>query len=362
MKVTFQIILALLLCQFTRGGTTNPPMTRIVCRFLSPEIQPGSFASKPRTLYIAGTSYSRTEEELDSEQGIHGLVIASEPNVWRINLFDHTGRHIVDPGPTYIVHHRILGQEAPKEFDALEFGKEVAFFRAHQTTPLPARKIDDVRCNASEFKKAPYRIVLYTRSDTHVPWQLEVYKDGKLSFGVRYLSYQTGLAFDPALFRPPTGIRLEEAKPDEGATHPPDTKVANTPPAADVQKFGGEMTYFYLTPGRKNFRHLQAEADGLADSLSKSGNVDLLAAVVIATAAEKHQWEITGRGQISRLAKELREGETRIAKYVADDSIVDVAKLDVWWADFLRPVTRSIWRKSCAGRSIRSPENARQIS
>ena len=100
---------------------------------MGPEIQPGSFAAKPRTLYIAGNFFSRTEEEPDPEQRIHGLSIASEPNVWMIrNLFDHTGRHIVDPGPTYIVHHPILKKEAPGESDALEFGKEVAFFRAYQ--------------------------------------------------------------------------------------------------------------------------------------------------------------------------------------------------------------------------------------
>jgi hypothetical protein len=333
-KATFQIILGLLLCQLSQGGEVNPPMTRIVSRFLVPEIQPGSFASKPRTLYIAGTSYSRTEEEPDPEQGIHGLLIANEPNVWMINLFDHAGRHIVDPGPTYIVHHRILEQEAPKEFDPLEFGKEVAFFRAHQTASPPEREIDGVRCDASAFNKAPYRIVLYTRSDTHVPWQLEVYKDGKFSFGIRYLSYETNLPFQSDLFHPPSGIRLKEAKPEEGTTRPPVAKVASTPPAADVRKFGGEMTYFYLAPLPENFHHLQAEADGSADSLSKSGNVDLLAAVVIATAAEKHHWEITGSGQISRLAKELRVGKSRTAKYVGNDSIVDVGKLDVWWADF----------------------------
>ncbi len=335
MKIPFQIILALLLCQLSRGGAASPPMTRIVSRLIGPEIQPASFASKPKILYIAGTSYSRTEEEADTEQHIHALLIANEPNIWMINLFDHTGRHIVDPGPTYIVHHAILEPEAGKEFAALEFGKEAAFFSKHQTTPLPSREIDGVRCDGSEFKKAPYRIALYTKSDTHIPWQLEVYKDGKLSYGFRYLSYQTGLAFDPVLFRPPTGIRLEEAKPDEGKTRPqPDGNSSSTPPAADVHKLDDEMAYFYLTPTPENLRHLQAEADRLADSLPSSGNVDKLVAVEIATATEKHHWEITGSGRISRLAEELREGKSQAAKYVRDDLNVDVAKLDIWWADF----------------------------
>lgn len=200
---------------------------------------------------------------------------------------------------------------------------------------MPAREIDGVRCNGSEFAKAPYRIALYTRSDTHVPWQLEVNRDGKLFLGIRYLSYQVGLAFDTALFRPPAGIRLEEAKPEDGRTNPePVTNASNPSPAANVNKFGDEMTYFYLTPGPENFRHLQAEADRLANSLPKSGNVDLLAAVVIATAAEKHHWKITGAGQISRLAEEIRTGISQTAKYVRDDSNVDVSKLDIWWADF----------------------------
>jgi hypothetical protein len=166
MKALLQITAGLLLCQFAQGGSNKPPVTRIVTRYLSPVIQPGSFGAKPKTLYIASDGYSRTEEEPDPEQGVHGLIVVSEPDVWMINLFDHTGRHIVDPGPTYIVHHNILEQEAPKEFATLEFGKEVAFFRNHKATSLPSREIDHVRCDASEFKREPYRIILYTRSDT----------------------------------------------------------------------------------------------------------------------------------------------------------------------------------------------------
>jgi hypothetical protein len=110
--------------------------------------------------------------------------------------------------------------------------------------------------------------------------------------------------------------------------------LAQTAQAGDLEKFGKEMTYFYLAPSRENFLHLQTEADRLADALPKSNNADLLTAVVIATASEKHHWEITGNGQISRRAKEVREGKSQTARYVRDDSIVDVVKLDVWWSGF----------------------------
>jgi hypothetical protein len=82
MKISFQILAALFFCPFSQTGAANPPMTRIVSRFFSPEIKPDSFAAKPKILYIAGTSYSRTEEEPDPEQHLHALLIANEPDVW----------------------------------------------------------------------------------------------------------------------------------------------------------------------------------------------------------------------------------------------------------------------------------------
>jgi hypothetical protein len=101
-----------------------------------------------------------------------------------------------------------------------------------------------------------------------------------------------------------------------------------------LEKLGKEMTYFYLAPSRSRLEHLQAEADRLASSLKKQDNVALLAAVVIASASQKHHWEITGRGEISDLAKEIVKGESKTARYVKDDATVDVEKLDIWWSDF----------------------------
>jgi hypothetical protein len=211
MNLHFSIIAGLLLCNTAFAGAAKPGVTKIVSRFISPQIPPDSFAAKPKTFYIAGDSYSRVEEEPDAANGIHGLIIISEPDSWMINLFDHTGRHIVDPGPTFIVHHNILGREAPKEFASFEFGKEITFMRTHKAASLASRVIDGSRCEGSEFKYDAYRIVLYTTSDTRVPFQLEVYKDGKLDFEVRYVSYQTHLPFDASLFKPPSGITIEEA-------------------------------------------------------------------------------------------------------------------------------------------------------
>jgi hypothetical protein len=204
------IIAGLLLSNAAFGGPTKPNVIKIVSRFIGPQIPPDSFAAKPKTVYIAGDSYSRVEEEPDAAQGIHGLIIVSEPDSWIINLLDHSGRHIVDPGPTFIIHHNILGRDAPKEFASFEFGKEITFMRTHKAVSLASREIDHQRCEASQFKHEAYRIVLYTTSDTHIPFQLEIYKDGKLDFEVRYISYQTDLPFDASLFKPPSGITIVE--------------------------------------------------------------------------------------------------------------------------------------------------------
>jgi hypothetical protein len=212
-RLRFCALLALLastISSIALADSAKPPVTRIVFRAITPQLSPNSFAAKPKTIYIAGESYARTEEEPDPARGIHGLMVITEPDIWMINLLDRTGRHMVDPGPTFVVHHEILKRGAPKEFAQLEFGREVAFFLANKATSLGSRELDQQRCEASEFKSNIYRIVLYTIAGTHIPFQLEVYEDEKLDFTVRYVSYQTNLPFDASLFKPPSGITFTE--------------------------------------------------------------------------------------------------------------------------------------------------------
>ena len=104
--------------------------------------------------------------------------------------------------------------------------------------------------------------------------------------------------------------------------------------AEDLQRFGEEMSFFYLKPSPARFEHLQVEADRLSSSLKNKNHAALLAAVVIASASDKHHWNITGKGEISAFAREIAEGKSKAARYVKDDSEVDVGKLDVWWAKF----------------------------
>lgn len=201
-----------LVAQAGFAGSPMPPLTRIVHRYIWPKMPADAFVAKPKTLYIGGDKYARVEEEPDPERRLHGLTICSEPDIWMINLAGHRGRHIVDPGPTYVTHHPIIGRDAPEVLRTLEFGKELAFFQQHRATRLEPRIIDGVRCEVSEFTQDSCRVVLCLRPDTHLPFQLDVIKDGKAEFSVRYVSYDTDLPFSAALFKPPADITMTEAK------------------------------------------------------------------------------------------------------------------------------------------------------
>ena len=122
-----------------------------------------------------------------------------------VNFFPRTAKHIVDPGPTFVTHHNILEREAPKEFASLEFGKEMEFLRSHHATHLEPQSLDGQHCDVSEFSHDNYRVVLFVRTDAHTPFHLDVFRDDKPYFSIRYLSYQTNLPFAPELFKPPTG-------------------------------------------------------------------------------------------------------------------------------------------------------------
>jgi hypothetical protein len=104
---------------------------------------------------------------------------------------------------------------------------------------------------------------------------------------------------------------------------------------ADLRKFGDEMAYFYLAPTKEKFDALQTKADQLYDELKKTGGKgEILAGVFLAKVAMKHRWEITGNGAASAVAKDVVQGTSNFAKYVNNDTMVDLHKLDIWWSSF----------------------------
>jgi hypothetical protein len=106
-------------------------MTKVEVFLEGPDIPAGSFATKPKVMYRAGTRYCRTEEAPDPENGIHGLAIVNEPDYWMVNLLKKTAQHAVDPGPTFNCHLPIF----PDTEKDLEFGFELEYFKKKGAIP-----------------------------------------------------------------------------------------------------------------------------------------------------------------------------------------------------------------------------------
>ncbi len=160
-------------------------MTKIVFRSMSPDTAPDSFGAQPKTLYRVSDKYWRIEEAPDPARGIHNLRITREPDAWVINLLDNTARHIIDPGPTFFARLPII------------------------STLKPNGQPD---CNALAIKSGAREVTLLLDPDTSKPVEMDVRKDGKPDFSIRYLSYETDLPFDPSLFEPPQGLKITESK------------------------------------------------------------------------------------------------------------------------------------------------------
>jgi nitroreductase len=109
-----------------------------------------------------------------------------------------------------------------------------------------------------------------------------------------------------------------------------------SPTAADPrEELEQALSSFYLAPSEAAFSKFQSAADQCRKDLEDAGNgADILVAVMIARISEKHGWPIAETA-FSDKAKEILDGQSELAKYVADESLVDPRKLDVWWASFL---------------------------
>lgn len=98
------VVFSSLLVPSAVSQETPKTMTKISIRGVEPAPNPESFEAQPKIFWRAGTRYARIAESSDPQKRIHGLVIIKEPDIWMINLFDNSGRHMIDPGPSLNVH------------------------------------------------------------------------------------------------------------------------------------------------------------------------------------------------------------------------------------------------------------------
>ncbi len=137
----------------------------------------------------------------------------SEPDAWMINLFDKSAKHMVDHGPTLDVHLPIFSSTTgtKTKLDGLEFGNEVEFLTKNNATRPSDKVIGGKATDRYDLRVGSSKVTLLTDAQSKKPVRISLTKDMHTET-FEYLSYEDDLAFDPSLFRPPSGLRIGESK------------------------------------------------------------------------------------------------------------------------------------------------------
>jgi hypothetical protein len=178
---------------------------------VTPGIDPSSFNGQPQDMYRLGDGKMRSEEAVDSINKIHGLLVTNEPNIWMVNLYDKTGKHIVDPGPTFYAKAPIAGIIPSKKLMSLEFGCEGDFIAAYAPTPARSEVVGSVMFDVFRVADGTDAVEILERPGSNVPSYVRYFQNGAPAFMLRYDLYETNLPDDPSLFAKPADIKYTEA-------------------------------------------------------------------------------------------------------------------------------------------------------
>jgi outer membrane lipoprotein-sorting protein len=209
---SLSVVLGFLLVSSAQTQEGPKTMMKISTRMVEPKPEPGSFAAQARTLWRAGTRYGRVAEAPDAQNRIQGLMIINEPDVWMINLFNKSGKHIVDPGPSLDVHLPIFPDtNVSTKLKDLEFGMELGFFSKKGAQRSEGEAINGTATERYEVTIENSKIVLWADMKSKKPLRVSLVEGGQTEI-IEYLSYDDELAFDPSLFQPPAGIAMQNSK------------------------------------------------------------------------------------------------------------------------------------------------------
>ncbi len=192
-------------------------MTRVGVTLQSPDAPAGSFAAAPKVFYRAGTRYCRMEEWPDPEHGVQQQLIVNEPDYWMVNLLSRTGRHGVDPGPTFNCHQPIFPgtprqlNDEDREVMKLEFGMEMEFFQTHGATPQKGPVLQGKETTVYKAKVVNSELALFTGGTPERPLAVSRHS-GQSNDLFSYSGYEQ-LPFDAKLFSKPENVKIEDARP-----------------------------------------------------------------------------------------------------------------------------------------------------
>lgn len=175
-------------------------------------IDPTSFAGQPKNYYRIGSDKLRIEEAVDAANGIHGVIVVAEPNIWMANLYNGTGQHIVDPGPTFFAKAPVFGTKLSSKLIGLEFGCENDFIAANAPNPIRVEAVSGTNYNVYRVEDGTDAIEILEKTGTTIPAFVRYYSQGSLGAVLRYDLYLTGLPNDPSLFVPPPNVQYKSSQ------------------------------------------------------------------------------------------------------------------------------------------------------
>ena len=165
----------------------------------------------PKDLFRIDSGKVRVEEALDAANGIQLIEVTDEPNIWMANLFDHTGKHVVDPGPTFFAKVPIFGATYPGKLSELEFGCESDFIAANAPKPVHTEVVAGTTYDVYRIEDGSDAVEILCAVGSSTPTFARYYHQGTLQSVIRYELYLTALPDDPTLFLPPADIKYTES-------------------------------------------------------------------------------------------------------------------------------------------------------
>jgi len=175
---------------------------------MEPKQEPDSFEAQPKVTWRAGNRYARVAEAPDPKAHIHGLLIINEPNVWLINLYDKSVKHIVDTGRSLNVHIPVFPTQAGLK--ELELGRELSFFTKGYAARSQGEVIKGSATARYKITIGGATVILWIDVKSKTPVRIALIR-GKQTVTLEYLAYED-LPFDASLFQPPPGIGTENSQ------------------------------------------------------------------------------------------------------------------------------------------------------
>lgn len=194
--------------------TCNPQnLVHIRVANITPGLGPTSFAAQAKEYYRIRSDKLRIQEAMDTDNLVHELVVISEPNIWMINLYDMTGKHILDPGPTFFARAPLFAPgRIGAKFADLEFGCESDFIAANAPRPVRTELVGHDKFDVYRVNDGADAIEILERVGSRTPAFARYYRGGTLLIALKYLLYLTNLPNDYKLFSPPSNVQFSKGR------------------------------------------------------------------------------------------------------------------------------------------------------